>query len=54
MRLLKAFMQLGLFTDLLILVGLSMIFYGLHLHWPWLAFTVVGGLITFLAIRMIK
>jgi len=37
---LKAFIQKGLFTDLLIFGGLGMVFYGLNLHWPWLAYTV--------------
>lgn len=41
----KAFMPKGLFTDLMILGGMGMLFYGLHLHWPWLAFTVIGSLV---------
>lgn len=54
MKLLKASMPSGLFTDLVILAGLGMLFYGLHINWPWLAFTVVGAVLIAFGIRMIR
>jgi len=54
MNRLKAFMPNGLFTDLVILAGLGMVFYGLYLNWPWLAFTVVGAALVVLGVWMIR
>lgn len=54
MRLLKAFIPNGLFTDLVILAGLGMVFYGLYINWPWLAFTVVGTALVALGVVMIR
>jgi len=45
MKLLKVSTLSGLFTDLLILAGIGMLFYGLHLVAPWIAFAVVGVLL---------
>lgn len=53
MKLLKVFTQPGLFTDLVILAGLSMLFYGLFLQWPWLAFTVTGSILIILGVVMV-
>lgn len=52
MKILKAFMQSGLFTDLHIIGGLGMLFYGLHLYQPWVAFTVVGAVLAALGILL--
>ena len=54
MRPLKAFIPRGLFTDAVILAGLAMLFYGLYLNQPWLAFTVVGSLLVILGVVMIR
>lgn len=54
MNRLKAFMPKGLFTDLLILAGLGMLFYGLHLYSPWIAFAVVGSLLILFGLVMIR
>ena len=54
MRALKAFMPSGLFTDLIILAGLGMVFLGLYINWPWLAFTVVGSVLVILGVVMIR
>jgi len=51
-KLLEAFTRLGLFTDLLILTGLAMIFYGLWLYQPWLAFTITGSLVLLIGIAL--
>lgn len=51
---LKASTARGLFTDFLILAGLGMMFYGLHLFSPWIAFTVVGALLAALGVVMMR
>jgi len=33
------------FSDLLIVFGLSMLFYGLYLFIPWVAYTIIGTII---------
>lgn len=53
MKALKAFIQKGLFTDLLIGGGLGMVFYGIQIHWPWLAFTVVGTALVGLGLMLL-
>jgi hypothetical protein len=52
MKPLKAFMPSGLFTDFLILAGLGMLFYGLHLVAPWLAYAVIGTLVLIIGVVM--
>ena len=54
MNRMKAFMPKGLFTDLLIVAGLGMLFYGLHIFSPWLAFTVVGSILIIFGVVMIR
>ena len=54
MKLMKASTPKGLFTDALILGGLGMVFYGLHIHWPWAAYTVVGSALVVLGVWMIR
>lgn len=54
MKRLRVFMRKDLFTDLVILSGLGMIFYGLYMHWPWLAFVVVGVVVLVFGLVMIR
>lgn len=46
-------MNKGLFTDLLVIAGLAMLFYGLWLRAPWLAWSVVGALVIVLGVLLI-
>lgn len=48
----KFFAPLGdNFFEIMILVGLSGIFYGLFIRWEWVAYVVVGALVFLLGLR---